>query len=281
MTLNMMNEPLSHIHFTIAILISLIIHITFVIYGNFNINNDGYNKIQSDIELIIIEKPKKESVIIEPSSTLNTSEIIEEEPKEEIIFKEEVIVKIPAQESIPTKKLFATEEDLAISENTIPTTQEDLAISENTIPTTQEETEIISTSELISNLGNLDLAPRKELSTNRVKTISASTKDYEYRLYFEAWRQKVERIGALNYPESAKAGNLGALRLTVSLNKEGNIKEIIINKTSGNKELDEAAIKIVRLGEPYAVFSPKMQKEVDLINITRTWKFTEDSYSSN
>ena len=276
-----MNEPFSHIHFTIAILISLIIHITFVIYGNFNINSDGYNKIQSDIELIIIEKPKKESVIIEPSSTLDTSEIIEEEPKEEIILKEEVIVKIPAQESIPTKKLLATEEDLAISENNIPATEEDLAISENNIPATQEETEIISTSELISNLGNLDLAPRKELSTNRVKTISASTKDYEYRLYFEAWRQKVERIGALNYPESAKAGNLGALRLTVSLNKEGNIKEIIINKTSGNKELDEAAIKIVRLGEPYAVFSPKMQKEVDLINITRTWKFTEDSYSSN
>ena len=281
MTLNMMNEPLSHIHFTIAILISLIIHITFVIYGNFNINSDGYNKIQSDIELIIIEKPKKESVIIEPSSTLDTSEIIEEEPKEEIIFKEEVIVKIPAQESIPTKKLLATEEDLAISENTIPATEEDLAISENTIPATEEEAKIISTSELISNLGNLDLAPRKKLSTNRVKTISSSTKDYEYRLYFEAWRQKVERIGALNYPESAKAGNLGALRLTVSLNKEGNIKEIIINKTSGNKELDEAAIKIVRLGEPYAVFSPKMQKEVDLINITRTWKFTEDSYSSN
>ena len=281
MTLNMMNEPFSHIHFTIAILISLIIHITFVIYGNFNINSDGYNKIQSDIELIIIEKPEKESVIIKPSSTLNTSEIIEEEPKEEIIFKEEVIVKIPAQESIPTKKLLATEEDLAISENTIPATEEDLAISENTIPATEEEAKIISTSELISNLGNLDLAPRKELSTNRVKTISSSTKDYEYRLYFEAWRQKVERIGALNYPESAKAGNLGALRLTVSLNKEGNIKEIIINKTSGNKELDEAAIKIVRLGEPYAVFSPKMKKEVDLINITRTWKFTEDSYSSN
>ena len=281
MTLNMMNEPFSHIHFTIAILISLIIHITFVIYGNFNINSDGYNKIQSDIELIIIEKPKKESVIIEPSSTLNTSEIIDEEPKEKIIFKEEVIVKIPAQESIPTKKLLATEEDLAISENTIPATEEDLAILENTIPTTQEEAKIISTSELISNLGNLDLAPRKELSTNRVKTISASTKDYEYRLYFEAWRQKVERIGALNYPESAKAGNLGALRLTVSLNKEGNIKEIIINKTSGNKELDEAAIKIIRLGEPYAVFSTKMQKEVDLVNITRTWKFTEDSYSSN
>ena len=159
MTSNMMNEPFSHIHFTIAILISLIIHITFVIYGNFNMNNDGYNKIQSDIELIIIEKPKKESVIIEPSRSFNTSGIIEEEPKEEIIFKEEVIVKIPAQESIPTKKLLATEEDLVISENTIPATEEDLVISENTIPATQEKAKIISTSVLISNLGNLDIAP--------------------------------------------------------------------------------------------------------------------------
>ena len=128
MTLNMMNEPFSHIHFTIAILISLIIHITFVIYGNFNINSDGYNKIQSDIELIIIEKPEKESVIIEPSSTLNTGEIIEVEPKEEVILKEEVIVKIPAQESIPTKKLLATEGDLATPENSIPITEGDLAI---------------------------------------------------------------------------------------------------------------------------------------------------------
>jgi protein TonB len=277
MTLNMMNEPFSHIHFTIAILISLIIHITFVMYGNFNINSDGYNKIQSDIELIIIEKPEQESVIIEPSNTSNTIDITEEKPREEIIFKEEVIIKIPSEESIPTKKLLQAKEIKTIP----PTNEEDLAIAENSIPTNEEEVKIISTSELISNLGNLDLTPRKKLNTNRVKTISASTKDYEYRLYFEAWRQKVERIGALNYPESAKAKNLGALRLTVSLNKEGNIKEIIINKTSGNKELDEAAIKIVRLGEPYAVFSPKMQKEVDLINITRTWKFTEDSYPSN
>ena len=277
MTSNMMNEPFSHIHFTIAILISLIIHITFVIYGNFNINSDGYNKIQSDIELIIIEKPEQESVIIEPSNTPNTSEITEEKPRKEIIFKEEVIIKIPAEESIPTKKPIQAKEIKTIP----PTNKEDLAIAENSIPTNEEEVKIISTSELISNLGNLDLTPRKKLNTNRVKTISASTKDYEYRLYFEAWRQKVERIGALNYPASAKAKNLGALRLTVSLNKEGNIKEIIINKTSGNKELDEAAIKIVRLGEPYAVFSPKMQKEVDLINITRTWQFTEDSYSSN
>ena len=287
MTSNMMNEPFSHIHFTIAILISLIIHITFVIYGNFKVNKDSYNKIQSDIELIIIEKPKKESVIIEPPSTPNISKIIEEKPKEEIIIKEEVIIKIPAQESIPTEKLLKekkiktlspiAKEEIQMTEEIPPVAKEEIQMTEDIPPVAKEETKIISTSELISNLGNLDLAPRKKLNTNRVKTISANTKDYEYRLYFEAWRQKVERIGALNYPEVAELANLGALRLTVSLNKEGNIEEVIINKTSGNKDLDEAAIKIVKLGEPYAAFSTKMQKEIDLVNITRTWKFTDDN----
>ena len=286
-----MNEHLNHIHFTIAILISLIIHITFVIYGNFNVNNDGFNKSKSDIELIIIDKPEIKPVVIESPSTPIKKEIIEAKPNKEIIFKEEIIKKTYPQESIRVEKslqekkiktlLPATKETLQITKDTLPATKETLQITKDTLPVTKEETKVISTSELISNLGNLELTPRKKLNTNRIKTISARTKDYEYRLYFEAWRQKVERIGALNYPESAKAGNLGSLRLTVSLNKEGKIKEIVINKTSGNKKLDEAAIKIVRLGEPYAAFSPKMQKEVDLINITRTWKFTEDSYSSN
>ena len=272
-----MNEHLNHIHFTIAILISLIIHITFVIYGNFNVNNDGFNKSKSDIELIIIDKPEIKPVVIESPSTPIKKEIIEAKPNKEIIFKEEIIKKTYPQESIRVEKSLQEKKIKTL----LPATKETLQITKDTLPVTKEETKVISTSELISNLGNLELTPRKKLNTNRIKTISARTKDYEYRLYFEAWRQKVERIGALNYPESAKAGNLGSLRLTVSLNKEGKIKEIVINKTSGNKKLDEAAIKIVRLGEPYAAFSPKMQKEVDLINITRTWKFTEDSYSSN
>ena len=58
--------------------------------------------------------------------------------------------------------------------------------------------------------------------------------------------------------------------------------KIIINKSSGFDALDKAAIKIVELGEPYAAFSEKMRKEVDIINITRTWKFTEENnFSSN
>jgi protein TonB len=110
----------------------------------------------------------------------------------------------------------------------------------------------------------------------RVKSISASTTDYLYKLYFEAWRQKVESIGAMNYPkEASELGMFGSLRLTVSLNSDGMIKNLFINKSSGYKELDQAALNIVKLGEPYAKFPAEINKNVDIINITRKWKFTE------
>ena len=36
------------------------------------------------------------------------------------------------------------------------------------------------------------------------KYISATTKEYEYAAYMDAWRRKVERVGNLNYPEEVK-----------------------------------------------------------------------------
>ena len=60
-----------------------------------------------------------------------------------------------------------------------------------------------------------------------------------------------------------------------SINSDGTIKNLFINKSSGHKELDLAALNIVKLGEPYARFPAEILKNVDIINITRRWKFTE------
>ena len=38
----------------------------------------------------------------------------------------------------------------------------------------------------------------------RRKFISATTKEYKYAAYMEAWRSKVERVGNLNYPDQAR-----------------------------------------------------------------------------
>ncbi len=108
----------------------------------------------------------------------------------------------------------------------------------------------------------------------RRKAISASTREYKYASYLEAWRRKVEHIGNLNYPEAAKQRRLyGSLILHVGVRADGQVEGIRVLRSSGYKELDEAAVRIVELAAPYAPFPPDIRAEVDVLDINRTWQF--------
>ncbi len=105
---------------------------------------------------------------------------------------------------------------------------------------------------------------------------SPSTSPYVFAMYEESWRQKVERLGNLNYPEEARGKTYGQLRLTVYIKADGSVDDIEIDKPSGYPVLDRAAMRIVRLAAPFAKFPPEMAKEVDVLAISRTWVFTND-----
>jgi len=136
--------------------------------------------------------------------------------------------------------------------------------------------EISASDAALSNqISNFEKQPRR-------KYIGARTKEYKYALYAEAWRQKVETLGNMNYPEEAREKKFsGQLRMTVSLKPDGRIDAIEINQSSGFKILDEAAKKIVELGAPYAPFPEDIRKEVDILSITRTWTFSKDDTLSS
>jgi protein TonB len=136
--------------------------------------------------------------------------------------------------------------------------------------------EISASDAALSNqVSNFEKQPRR-------KYIGARTKEYKYALYAEAWRQKVETLGNMNYPEEAREKKFsGQLRMTVSLKPDGRIDNIEINQSSGFKILDEAAKKIVELGAPYAPFPEDIRKEVDILSITRTWTFSKDETLSS
>ncbi|MGQ0443047.1 MAG: TonB family protein [Methylophilaceae bacterium] len=107
--------------------------------------------------------------------------------------------------------------------------------------------------------------------------IGARTKEASDAMYLEAWRQKVERIGNLNYPSTAREQKIyGQLRMTVSIKSDGSVELIEINKSSGSPILDEAAKNIVNLAAPFAVFPEEMKKNTDILGITRTWTFTQE-----
>ena len=108
--------------------------------------------------------------------------------------------------------------------------------------------------------------------------ISASTRSYKYAAYMEAWRAKVERVGNLNYPDEARQRKLsGSLILDVALNPDGTVNQITIRKSSGQKVLDDAAIRIVNLASPYAPFPDGIRKDTDILHITRTWQFLNNA----
>ena len=109
----------------------------------------------------------------------------------------------------------------------------------------------------------------------RERTISANTRESIYATYQDAWRQKVERIGNLNYPDDARRQNLsGALLLLVSIRPDGSLANVEVLRSSGHNALDEGAKRIVEMAAPYAPFSAEMREEIDILHITRVWQFT-------
>jgi protein TonB len=99
--------------------------------------------------------------------------------------------------------------------------------------------------------------------------------------YIEAWVNKVERVGNLNYPDAALRQRLdGRLILNVLLDRSGKVVSVDLARSSGHRVLDDAAMRIVRDASPYAEFPVEMRKQYDRLMITRTWIFNSSGSGS-
>ena len=108
----------------------------------------------------------------------------------------------------------------------------------------------------------------------RKKFIGARVEEYRFAQYVEDWRQKIERIGNLNYPDAAKGRLYGSLVLTVIIKSNGDLDRVEVNRSSGQRLLDDAARRIVQMSAPFAAFPEAIRRDTDVLEITRTWTFT-------
>ena len=108
--------------------------------------------------------------------------------------------------------------------------------------------------------------PRKEFVGSRAR-------EYRFAQYVEDWRLKVERIGNLNYPDSARGRVYGSLVLSVTIKADGNLESVEVQRSSGHQILDRAAERIVKMASPYAGFPANIRRDTDVLVITRTWTF--------
>ncbi len=92
--------------------------------------------------------------------------------------------------------------------------------------------------------------------------------------YLVAWRAKVERIGTLNFPAAARhAGNNASPVIEVGIDASGRLETAAIRRSSGDPELDQAALTILRLASPFDPFPPQLAHRYRVLRFVYEWQF--------
>jgi periplasmic protein TonB len=92
--------------------------------------------------------------------------------------------------------------------------------------------------------------------------------------YLDAWRRKVERIGTLNYPTAARvAGAEVSPVVEVGIASDGSLDKAVIRRSSGNPELDQAALAILKLASPFDPFPPELAAQYHVLRFAYEWQF--------
>lgn len=206
------------------------------------------------------------------------AEIMEMTTDQEAEFQDNVFQDVAA-ESLPAQEAQLLEKrelltSLVNPEDAVPT-EDEMPLPPTDRPLTQNYEALAR--EIASLEARIARERQALAKAPRVKRLtSVSTKTADEAAYLNMWRQKVERIGNANYP----AGDLhGDLRMLVVIRWDGKLEGLRILESSGNRKLDEAALRIVRLASPFQHFPVEMRKKYDQLEIIRTWKFSRSGAS--
>jgi protein TonB len=112
--------------------------------------------------------------------------------------------------------------------------------------------------------------------------LSPSTQGVGYAMYYNAFRRRVEDIGTLNFPQKDGRKLYGVVVLSIPIFQDGSVYEkeggTVVERSSGNPDLDKAAISIVRRSAPFGKFPPNMRSKDrdDLWVIVQKFVFTRE-----
>jgi protein TonB len=105
--------------------------------------------------------------------------------------------------------------------------------------------------------------------------ITPDTRESIIAPYLDSWRQRVERIGTVNYPTAAqRAGVEASPVLEVAIDADGRLAKAEILTSSGYPDLDAAALAILKLASPFDPFPPDLAARYHTLRFAYEWQFT-------
>jgi protein TonB len=131
------------------------------------------------------------------------------------------------------------------------------------------------TAEITQRISDENKRPKKTF-------ISPSTREVGYAMYYKAMQKRVEEVGTLNFPQQGGRKLYGELVVYIPIFQDGSIYEKEggprIERSSGNRALDQAALAIVRRSAPFGKFPANMRStdKDDLWIVVTRFKFTRE-----
>jgi protein TonB len=106
--------------------------------------------------------------------------------------------------------------------------------------------------------------------------VAADTRQSDVAVYLDSWRRKVERVGTVNFPEVARRErHSGTPVIEVTIGADGKLLQSVVRRSSGHAEIDEAAMRILKLAAPYDPFPSELSARHDQIRIAYEWQFLD------
>ncbi|MGB6309202.1 MAG: TonB family protein [Steroidobacteraceae bacterium] len=106
--------------------------------------------------------------------------------------------------------------------------------------------------------------------------ITADTRESDVAVYLDNWRRKIERVGTINFPDAARREKLsGTPVIEVTIGSDGKLLQTVVRRSSGHAEIDEAAMRILKLASPFDPFPGELGAQHDEIRIAYEWEFLE------
>jgi len=94
--------------------------------------------------------------------------------------------------------------------------------------------------------------------------------------YMVGWRQRVERVGTANFPLEMLNGGASPTRpvVEVTIDPGGGLHEVVLRRSSGSPELDQAALRILELAAPFEPLPAAILAEHDMLRFSYEWDFS-------
>lgn len=275
----------------IWLFIAALIHIVIILGVDFTPPEP--EKFNRSIEITIVNTPAKkapkEAKILAQDNQIGAGEQVAkpQSPEQRLANQGQNAAK-PEKRSAPEEKAPKKPEKILtrpkaekriVAEAVKPEQEESEteAITEAAEHKTQLSPELLQ--QQITQLGTEIRHSEQSGDQSKIKFVNmVSAHKYLAAQYLKDWEDKVERMGNRNYPEVAAQKNFSAtLTMDVGIKADGGIYSIRIRKSSGITALDEAAKNIVTMSAPFAPLPLELQKELNVLVITRVWKFSDES----